>query len=133
MTDIPSTVTIQKISPANIHIDYKINGILDRTNTHYTAFNLKTIRSAFGLSTLKFDYLQTRVIILGNSGITATDNSISFSGYTGLKVELSGGDDYMGIGRIYLEGGQFGQWSLATIVYDLDTYGQIDIWGATIS
>ena len=102
-----------------------------RTTGEFRVINLNKLRKVLGISKLKFDGRNTRVLVLGN-----TDSLISsphrYYGLTGLKCYTELSNDSIYFVRVYNNQGSTGAWSLSEPVYEPGYIYEIDIWNAEI-
>ena len=132
-TNVTATVVLQKVSPtiANLHINYRVNENLGTTDNDFMFINLKTLRDSFNLTSLNFNAYNTRVTVF-NTSTTFNDDYFKYNGYSGLHADIHA-TDYLYLCREYRNNGSFGGWPISQPMYSVGSYGQIDIWGATIS
>ena len=132
-TNVTATVVLQKVSPtiANLHINYRVNENLGTADNDFMFINLKTLRDSFNLTSLNFNAYNTRVTVF-NTSTTFNDDYFKYNGYSGLHADIHA-TDYLLLCREYRNNGSFGGWPISQPMYSVGSYGQIDIWGATIS
>ena len=132
-TNVTATIVLQKISPtiANLHINYRVNENLGTTDNDFMFINLKTLRDSFNLTSLNFNAYNTRVTVF-NTSTTFNEDYFKYNGYSGLHADIYA-TDYLLFCREYRNNGTFGGWPISQPMYSVGSYGQIDIWGATIS
>ena len=132
-TNVTATVVLQKISPtiANLHINYRVNENLGTTLNDFMFINLKTLRDSFNLTSLNFNAYNTRTTVF-NTSTTFNEDYFEYNGYSGLHADIYA-TDYLLFCREYRNNGSFGGWPISQPMYSVGSYGQIDIWGATIS
>ena len=132
-TNVTATIVLQKISPtiANLHINYRVNENLGTTLNDFMFINLKTLRDSFNLTSLNFNAYNTRTTVF-NTSTTFNEDYFKYNGYSGLYADIYA-TDYLLFCREYRNNGTFGGWPISQPMYSVGSYGQIDIWGATIS
>ena len=119
---------------ARIHISGSFSALNQSHRTpagEYRVINLAKLRQVLKLSYIKFNYVDTSVIILGNTDALVNHQNKYF-GLVGLKCYTELSKDSIYFGRIYNNQGTNGAWSLSEQIYEPGLIYEIDIRHADI-
>ena len=119
---------------ARIHISGSFSALNQSHRTpagEYRVINLAKLRQVLKLSYIKFNYVDTSVIILGNTDALVNHQNKYF-GLVGLKCYTELSKDSIYFGRIYNNQGASGAWSLSEQIYEPGLIYEIDIRHADI-
>lgn len=118
---------------ANLYINYQIISN-DKSSSIYTFISTSKICSALGINSL-YDFNPGSCQVILSEIFTLNGNTLNMYGAntsagdfgkTGLCLT---GSDELGIGRVYNDNGDVGQWGLNCSIYDIGNYGRLILNG----